>query len=307
MSKTLDRLTLLETFIRIAERGSISAAASDLGLSQPSASRQLAELETRFGVQLIRRTTHSMALTAAGQALLRDAREIVSAWNSIEERHGLADGVVKGPLRVVAPVALGQLYLAETALRFQSDNPLVSLDWQLEDGVIRVAEVGCDCWIKIGPIPDDTLIVRNLGSVERLVVASPNCIGTRSLKTPSDVEKLPFIALGPFEGGRIGLSNAIGKKVELTPKVAVTTNNIFSVHRALLMDTGAAVMPRWFVEEDLESGRLVDVLPKWRAAQLNINAAFLPVRHQPKRLEAFLEAVSREVPKIPGVISAESK
>ena len=106
MGKTLDRLTLLETFIRIAERGSISAAASDLGLSQPSASRQLAELETRFGLQLIRRTTHSMALTAAGQALLRDAREIVSAWNSIEERHGLAGGLVKGPLRVVAPVAL---------------------------------------------------------------------------------------------------------------------------------------------------------------------------------------------------------
>jgi len=80
MSKPLDRLTLLETFARISDRGSISAAARDLGLSQASASRQLKELEDRLGAQLIRRTTHSIALTPAGQALLRDARELIAGW-----------------------------------------------------------------------------------------------------------------------------------------------------------------------------------------------------------------------------------
>jgi len=80
MSKPLDRLTLLETFAGISDRGSISAAARDLGLSQASASRQLKELEDRLGAQLIRRTTHSIALTPAGQALLRDARELIAGW-----------------------------------------------------------------------------------------------------------------------------------------------------------------------------------------------------------------------------------
>ncbi|MEO0352958.1 MAG: LysR family transcriptional regulator [Cyanobacteria bacterium P01_A01_bin.15] len=82
MSKSLDRLTLLDTFVRIADAGSISAAARDLGLSQPSASRQLAELESRFKTQLMRRTTHDLSLSAAGAELLADARQLLDQWEA---------------------------------------------------------------------------------------------------------------------------------------------------------------------------------------------------------------------------------
>lgn len=305
MSKSLDRLTLLETFARISDRGSISAAARDLGLSQASVSRQLKELEDRFGVQLIRRTTHSLALTSAGREMLRDARGLISGWDALEERHGSSDGLVKGPLKVVAPVAFGQLHLADIAMTFQSANPRVSLTWQLEDDAIRFAEVGCDCWIKVGTIPDETLIVRTLGCVDRLVVASPSCIGDNAAKTPADLARLPFVALAPFEGGRIRLIRSKKDAVEITPDIAVTTNNIFAVHRATLMGIGAAILPRWFVAEDLASGRLVDALPDWRAARLSVNVAFLPARHQPKRLERFLEALAYGVAAIPGVHAPE--
>lgn len=301
MSKPLDRLTLLKTFTRISDRGSISAAARDLGLSQASVSRQLKELEDRFGVQLIRRTTHSLALTSAGQDLLRDARELLADWNALEERYGLTDGLVKGPLKVVAPVALGQLYIADIALNFQMDNPQVSLNWHLEDAAIRFAEVGCDCWIKIGRIPDDTLIVRKLGSVERLVVASPGFAEKNPVQKPEHLSATSFIALTPFEGGRIALSYPGRKDVLIEPNIAVTTNNIFSVHRAALKGIGAAILPRWFVENELATGQLVDVLPEWRAAQLSINVGFLPARHQPMRLALFLDTLAQEIPKIPGV------
>lgn len=198
-------------------------------------------------------------------------------------------------------MALGQLHLADIALRFQMQHARVSLTWQLEDHPIRFAEVGCDCWIKVGPVPDDTLIVRHLGRVERLVVASPDLIGDRPIGGPDDVAELPFIALAPYEGGRIGLSSRSGSETEITPPVRVTTNNIFSVHRGAVMGAGAAVLPRWFIERDLASGRLVDFLPHWRAATLHINAAFLPARHQPKRLALFLDALERGVREIPGV------
>lgn len=300
MSKSLDRLTLLETFARISERGSISAAARDLGLSQASASRQLRELEDRMGVQLIRRTTHSLALTPAGQSALSDARALISGWGAFEERHAEHGEAIRGSLKVVAPVALGQTYLAEIAARFLIDHPEISLDWELEDDPIRFAERGCDCWIKIGKVPDETLIVRPLGRVERIVVAAPELISD-DLKHPRDLESVPFIALAPFEGGNLGLHRQDGTEIQLSLQPRMKTNNIVSILEAVRAAAGAAIMPRWFVASDLSAGTLVDVLPDWRAAELAINVAFLPARHQPMRLNAFLETLSTEMKKIPGI------
>lgn len=301
MSKPLDRLTLLETFARIAERGSISAAARDLGLSQASASRQLKDLEDRFGSQLIRRSTHSLSLTSAGLDLLRDARELTAGWEALEDRHGAADREVRGALNVVAPVALGQLYLADIALRFQLAHRSVAIGWQLKDEMIRFAEVGCDCWIKVGTVPDDTLIVRELGKVERLIVAAPDLTGPGQFGSPEQVAGLPCAALQPFEGGNIAVSDMAGDTFVIKPDVRLSTNNIFALHRAALMGVGFAVLPRWFVEEDLASGRLIDLLPDWRAATLTVNAAFLPSRYQPKRLLLFLEHLAGEFGAIPGI------
>ena len=302
MSKPLDRLTLLETFARIAARGSISAAARDLGLSQASASRQLKDLEDRFGAQLVRRTTHSLSLTSAGQDLLRDARELTASWEALEDKHGGADQDVKGALNVVAPVALGQLYLADIVLRFQLAHRGVSIGWHLIDETIRFAEVGCDCWIKVGPVPDDTLIVRELGQVERLVVAAPGLAGRDQLGAPDKVAELPCAALQPFDGGNIDLSGTSGDTFVMRPEVCISTNNIFALHRAALMGVGFAVLPRWFVEEDLEAGRLIDLLPDWRAATLTVYAAFLPSRYQPKRLLVFLQHLADEFGAIPGIL-----
>jgi len=307
MSKPLDRLTLLETFVRISERGSISGAARDLGLSQASASRQLKELEDRLGVQLVRRTTHSLALTLAGQALLRDARGLLGEWSALEERHGAGDNVAKGPLKIVAPVALGQRHILDIALDFQRLHPQVTLSWQLQDEPLRFAEVGCDCWIKIGPVPDETLIVRPIGRVSRSLVASPALAGRDGLVVPADAETLPFVALEPFEGGRIALANREGAVVEIRPPVRFATNNIFALHRAALKGAGVAVLPRWFIADDLACGRLIDLMPQWRAASHAVNVAYLPARHQPKRLALFLDALERGLRVIDGIETASGE
>ncbi|MGD1861957.1 MAG: LysR family transcriptional regulator [Leptolyngbyaceae cyanobacterium] len=303
MSKSLDRLTLLETFVRIADAGSISAAARDLGLSQPSVSRQLAELESRFKAQLMRRTTHSLTLTEAGRELLADARQLLDEWEALEEKHLDAETTPQGQLKVVAPIALGQLHLLEMAIQFQQQYPLISLSWHLEDHSIRFAEVGCDCWIKIGPVTDESLIVEPLGQVERLVVAAPQLLAAHSRpKTPGSLETFPFVALEPFEGRQIPLTNTRGKTTVVSPVVRMLTNNISALRQATLAGLGAAVMPRWFIEEDLNHQRLIDVLPKWRAATLTIHVASLPGRHRPYRLTSFLDALKRTMPEIPGII-----
>jgi DNA-binding transcriptional LysR family regulator len=302
MSKSLDRLSLLQTFVRIADAGSISAAARTMGLSQPSVSRQLSELESRFKAQLMRRTTHDLSLTEAGAELLADARRILDEWEALEEKHLDSEDALRGKLKVVVPVALGQLHLLDAVLQFQRQHPSLSLSWQLEDQTIRFAEVGCDCWVKIGSVPDDSLIVEPLGQVERLVVAIPGLLEAHgTIKTPTDLEKLPCVALEPFEGGRIPLTNSQGKTAMVLPFVRMTTNNIFALRKATLAGIGISVLPRWFIEEDLQSQNLVDLLPQWRAPKLTIHVASLPGRYRPRRLESFLEVLRAVVLKIPGI------
>ena len=287
MTTRFDRLTLLETFVRIAERKSLSGAARDLGTSQPSVSRQLAALETRLDTVLMRRTTHDVALTPDGLALLSDARRLLGEWEAIEDRH-TEEEVLKGAIRVIAPVALGQSLFVKAAAQFMKDHPHITIDWRLRDDVIRFAEEGCDCWLKVGPVPDDTLIVRELARVERLIVGTPECLVRHA---DIDIDAMPWLTLGPFEGNRIELFDKAGElqSFSVTPKLA--SDNIFAVYEAAMQGVGIAIMPRWFVEADLETGTLVDVAPELRAARLPVNLALASGTKRPARVEQFCKAV----------------
>ncbi|MEM8651913.1 MAG: LysR family transcriptional regulator [Pseudomonadota bacterium] len=287
MNTRFDRLALLETFIRIAERKSLSGAARDLGTSQPSISRQLAALESRLGVVLVRRTTHEVTLTPDGLTLLADARRMLGEWEAIEDRH-IANDALKGTIRVIAPVALGQSLFVRAASQFLRDQPNITIDWRLSDDNIRFAEEGCDCWLKVGPVPDDTLIVRELARVERLVVGTPECIEAFA---GGELEEMPWLTLGPFEGNRIELFDQSENvhSFAVTPKMA--SDNIFAIYQAALEGTGVAIMPRWFVWSDLEDGKLVDAAPEFRAAHLPVNLAIAPGTKRPARVERFCEAI----------------
>lgn len=301
MSKSADRLSLLTTFARIAERGSISAAARDLGLSQASASRHLKDLEDRLGVQLVHRTTHALSLTLAGDACLADARMLLDGWEALVETHAEEDADVRGPLKVIAPVALGQLHLADAALDFQRQFPNVDLAWQLTDDSIRFSEVGCDLWIKVGAVPDDRLIAKPLAEIERMIVSAPDFLEHRAINHPKDLHDLPCVAVEPFEGQSIPLASARGATYALKAAARVSTNNIFTAQRAALKGLGFAVMPRWLVEYDLKAGRLLDLLPRWRAPRLTLHAAYLPQRRQTKRLRLFIAHMSEAILESPGI------
>ncbi|MEM8853702.1 MAG: LysR family transcriptional regulator [Pseudomonadota bacterium] len=284
MSLRFDRLSLLETFVRIAERGSLSAAARDLDTSQPSVSRQLAALEARMGVVLARRTTHDLTLTPDGKALLADARRLLAEWEALEDRHAGKEEV-RGTVRVIAPVALGQGLLVTPVAAFLKAHPHTRLSWRLTDETIRFAEEGCDAWIKVGPVPDDTLVVRELGRVERIVVATPPCLADGD----GDLAELPWLTLGPFEGNRIELFDPSGdlRAVKVAPRMA--SDNILALREAVLAGLGAAIMPRWFVADDLAAGRLVNVAPALKAAHLAVNLALASGTQRPARVERFAE------------------
>jgi len=296
MAKSLDRLTLLETFARIAERGSISAAALDLGLSQASASRHLQDLESRLGAVLIRRTTHTLKLTDAGKSVLRDTRPLLQSWDALTESVSDNDRIA-GTLRVVAPLALGQSHLAAIASDFLRRHPDVHLVWELSDEPINVAERGCDVWLRIGPVPDDRLIVRPLATVTRSYVATPELA---SQPNP------PLAALAPYEGNRFELRDADGGTRSVKSNASFITNTLGTLATVIRSGTAAGILPDWEIAEDLRTGKLTHVVPEFSAPSLNLSACYLPAARQPKRLTAFLSSVAEGLGQVPGITPTHS-
>lgn len=289
MNTRFDRLSLLATFVRIAERGSLSGAARDLGVSQPSVSRQLAALEALMDAALVRRSTHSLSLTPDGATLLAEARRMLGEWEELEERLAGKDGELRGVLRIVAPVALGQRLFLRAVTGFAREHPKVSFEWRLTDQTIRFTEEGCDVWIRVGPVPDDTLVVRELARVERLVVAAPTLVETHADKA---LETWPWLALGPFEGNEIALTADGGSRHAFRIRPVFATDNIFALREAVEAGLGAAIMPRWLVGDSLADGTLVDAAPELRAAELPVNIALAAGTSRPSRVERFAAALA---------------
>ena len=300
MSARLDRLTLLQTFSRIVERGSISAAARDLGMSQASASRQLAQLERRIGATLLSRNTHSLALTEQGRLVLAGARDLLAGWDDLLDGVRGEEGALRGAIKAVAPVALGQLFLTRAVLAFQMRHPELDITLVLDDAELRFVEVGCDLWVRIGQPADDTLVVRRAGRVERMIVAAPGLLQGVSIRAPEDLSALPALALSPFEGEDIPLSSG-PDTFRLSTDAVLATNNIFALYEATLQGLGFAVLPRWMVASDLASGALVDVLPDWRAPELDITLCYTPANRTSRRLTALRDAMEHAIAMIDGV------
>ncbi len=292
MSAPLDRLTLLETFIRIAERGSISAAGRDLDISQASASRRLAELESRLGASLVDRTTHRLSLTADGEAIFAEAYPVLAAWERLTEAFQNDDNRLRGGLTVVAPIALGQSLLADAAARFLSQHPEITLQWRLTDEEVDLTEAGVDLWISAGPPGDDRLIQRPLAVADRLIVSAPELCRTGQLEHPRELAALPCIAVSPFEGVKIELAGPGDERFVQDVKARMTTSDIRAALAAVRAGAGYMIAPRWLAAEALEKGQLIDLAPDWRPPSLTISAAYPVRRRGLKRLEALLAALT---------------
>lgn len=184
----MDRLRAMQTFIRVAERGSFVGAATDLGLSHGMASAIVKELEGLLGVELIRRSTRRMALTEEGQIFLERARLILEEVQSLEETLGSRKRAVAGRLVVQAPTAFTRLVLAPALSAFRRDHPELELSMLSRDAFPDMVAENIDVLIYVGQVPDSTLIVRTLGTFPLITAAAPSYLAARG--RPLDVGDL---------------------------------------------------------------------------------------------------------------------
>ena len=286
-----DRLALMETFLRIVDAGSLSAAAVQLGTTQPTISRRLGALESALGVRLLQRNTHGMQLTDPGRRYVTRAKSLLADWRSFEADLRGDDDEPEGILRVVAPHAFGQDRLVPAVSTYLRRYPKVTVEWRLHDAPLPLIEGGIDCVIRVGALRVEAIVAQKIFEVERILVAAPSCVGSRAISRVSQLGALPWLAIGTFYRNSVRLENDRGTSHVVRFRPRFVTDSLFALRAAALDGLGVAVVSAWLVEDDLARGRLVHLLPAWRSQPLPVYVAYPEASFYPAKLRRFVEVM----------------
>ncbi|QHJ01469.1 LysR family transcriptional regulator [Xylophilus rhododendri] len=288
----------MSTFVRIVESGSLSAAAAQMGTTQPTVSRRLQALEKQLGLRLIKRSTHAMTLTEDGQRCFDGARELLASWQAFEADLRGAGDEPEGTLRVVAPHAFGQSQLIGPVGEYLARYPRVSVEWLLHDRTPDFVADGIDCAIQVGEVSDPNVVAIAVAEIPRIVVAAPQLLqGRAQIAHPSELAALPWLALRSFYRTEMSLVHArSGEQSRIGFKPRLSTDSLYALRSAALLGIGVGVGSAWLLRDDLASGRLVQLLPDWLAAPLPMYLVYPHARFYPARLRRFLEVIREAAP-----------
>lgn len=297
-----DRIELMQTFIRIVESGSLSAAAQHLGTTQPTISRRLQTLEQRLGLKLIMRTTHALKLTDDGERCYAQARQLLATWYALEDDLTRASDDPVGTLRVRAPHAFGQDQLIAPLLDYLRRYPRLNVEWMLNDRTPDFMAENVDCAIQVGAPTDTSLVAILLAEVPRIVVASPDVLAQHApVEQVEQLCDLPWLALTSFYRNEVALQRIQdGQPVNLAITPRLSSDSLYAVRKAALAGMGAAIVSAWVVQEDLAAGRLIQLTPEWQAPPLPIWLTYPWASYYPARLTQFFAMIKDVMPTLAG-------
>ncbi|NYE62360.1 DNA-binding transcriptional LysR family regulator [Duganella sp. 1224] len=298
-SNAADRIALMQTFVRIVEAGSLSAAATQLGTTQPTISRRLQALERMLGLRLLQRSTHAMQLTEDGERCLAHARELLSHWSALASDVQDAREEPAGLLRVVVPHAFGQQQMIGALSDFLRRHPRVSIEWLLHDRAPDFIGENIDCAIRVGEVSDPSVIAIKLADVPRIAVAAPSLLAGQPLPThPEQLAALPWLSLRTFYRNEIVLHHASGASHKLALQPRMSSDGLFAVRNAAVQGMGVCVISSWALREELAQGTLVHLAPAWQATPLPMYIVYPHAPHYPARLRRFIDAMRAAMPAI---------
>lgn len=283
-------LDVLQVFVRIAETGSVSAAARDLGLSKSAASKKLAALEDRLGARMVNRTTRRLSLTEAGADFLERAQRILAELEEAEQAVGRLTDEPRGTLRVNAPMSFGVLHVAPALADFMTRYPELAVTLDLDDRRISLVEEGYDVAVRIADLPDSSLVARRLAPARQAVCASPAYWARHGVPAhPRDLARhncLIYTYLPAQNDWRFR-----GPGGPLTVRVAgnLKANNGDVLREAALAGLGVCLAPTFLVGDDVRAGRLVTALDGFAEDSLTIYAVYPHRRHLPAKVRAFVD------------------
>lgn len=292
----MDTLAAMRVLVRVAEAGSFSAAARQLGVGQPAVSKTVAQLEETLGVRLVIRSTHGMNLTEDGRRYLEAARATLDAAAAAEAVVSGKLATPSGRLRLATSVAFGRLHIVPRLARFFDRNPEVEVELILSDRFIDLIEEGIDVAVRIGELKDPGLVARRVGLMGRATVATPaywNEYGRP--KTPDDLRDHRCLVYTGLATGNIWEYE--GEKGSCTVEVSgpLRTSVSDAMREAVLTGLGVAVTPLWFWPKgELRDGTLEPVLKAYEPTRRPIQAIFPERRLISPKVRAMVDFLAAE-------------
>jgi len=292
----MDRLKQLESFVAIATRGSLTAAAKAEGVAPAIMGRRLDALEERLGVKLLVRTTRRITLTHEGSAFLEDCQRLLVELANAEASVSAGGVKASGHLRVTAPAGFGRRHVAPLVPRFHHLHPEVTISLNLSDRVIDVAGESYDCAVRVGDLPDSSLVSMRLADNRRRCVATPEFIRRHGApRHPSELARFACLTLSSdasqTRGWAFRVSGANGEHevIHLKPTGPLDCSDGQVLHDWCLAGHGIAWRSTWEVEAEIDAGLLVPLLDEFAAPPNGIYAVFPQRKHLPLRVRLWLD------------------
>lgn len=286
----MDRLHELEVFVAVADAGGFAKAGARLRLSPPAVTRAIAALEERLGARVFTRSTRSLTITDVGQRFLDSARRVLADLDAAEREAVGATAAPQGHLTITASVTFGRSTLAPVVSAFLDQHPRVSVSVVLLDRVANLVEEGIDLAVRIGALPDSSLMARRIGAVRRILVASPDYLARRGAPSaPADLKLhavIAFTGLMPSREWRF-LDGRGGASVSFMPRLEI--NDAVAAIAAAERGEGVTIALSYMVAEQIRSGRLVPVLDAFTPPPAPVHLVHAQNRLTAPKLRAFVE------------------
>ena len=287
----MDKLSVMQAFRRIVERGSFARAADDLGVSSALLSREVKLLEDSLGTALLSRTTRSMSLTDAGRLYYDEAAEILDAVAQIETRIRAGAGAVRGHLKVNASSSFGQMVIAPMLPRFLETYPELRLTLSMDDRVLDMVEGGFDVSIRIRPaLPDSALVARRIGTIRQRIFAAPAYLERASIpQAPEDIAKhriIGFLLADHLTSWTLNGPSGTAT-IEIDPPVRV--GNSLVLRDLLIAGHGIGTLPDFVSTVPEARGDLVRILPDWELPAPEIFAVTASRLSMDAKVTTFLD------------------
>jgi len=287
----MDRLKQIESFVSVASKGSLTAAAQLEGVAPAVMGRRIDALEARLGVKLLLRTTRRISLTHEGSAFLEDCQRLLTEFNSAEASVSAGGVKASGHLRITAPAGFGRRHVAPLLPEFLAGHPDVSVSLNLSDRVVDIGAEGFDCAVRVGDLPDSSLISVRLADNRRLCVATPAYLKRAGIpQHPSELARHACLTLSSDASQTRGWAFVIDGAVQhLRPNGRLDCSDGQVLHDWCLAGLGLAWRSTWEVEGDIAAGRLLSVLDVFAAPPNGIYALFPQAKHLPLRVRLWVD------------------
>jgi DNA-binding transcriptional LysR family regulator len=265
-------------FAEVAERGGFAAAGRALGIPKSRLSRRVAELEARLGVQLLQRSTRQLSLTPAGELYLRHSIAMRDAADAAAEAIAQVQTEPRGVVRISCPITLAQSGVGVLVSQFMLRYPAVQIEMRILNRPVDLIEEGIDLALRVRPVIEDstTLVAKRFASARGVLVASPDQLRRQGpVNTVDDLARLDTVSQTAAAGRTSWCLEGPGgamHTMQHTPRYLA--DDLLTLKFAVVEGVGASMLPDYMCKEDLEAGRLVEVLPGWGPPPGILHAVF---------------------------------